>query len=448
MVDRLTSPNPSPEPAINDPSRRRTEIYMKAAEYEDHIKLRQTAELNLRSIEKRQAEEDKTNEAKTNEKVNELIAANAATQATMAAMAADNENIKALLSQLVQLQAKQTGNSKTATETDTENRATQKTEPKTKLKTEPKTEPQTETETETDTELLTELQSMGVLLHSTQTETYSHDLPVTAPFTEIENANVLNYTDYLQHSDTDQRRTVDFFSLYLHFKANDQGNVIERMEKLHTHSASSTAYKAYTNTLLEELRNFSNPTQHTRLMIFLRALIFSSDITTQQATANMVKVYCATKNADIQALQDHVTRHGSPPYVPGIEAMAKIGGSPGMERLSAMGNPKYFERCLKNMFDMVVECNSRINVQGLDTVAASKAYLATKAGRNYTETKTLEECAWAQLCRVHGNSHPKTDYDRIEFLLSLCADYQGHSKTKRTLLKELHTRGTTITNVL
>ena len=79
-------------------------------------------------------------------------------------------------------------------------------------------------------------------------------------------------------------------------------------------------------------------------MIFLRALIFSSDITTQQATANMVKVYCATKNADIQALQDHVTRHGSPPYVPGIEAMAKIGGSPGMERLSAMGNPKYFER--------------------------------------------------------------------------------------------------------
>ena len=210
MVDRLTSPNPSPEPAINDPSRRRTEIYMKAAEYEDHIKLRQTAELNLRSIEKRQAEEDKTNEAKTNEKVNELIAANAATQATMAAMAADNENIKALLSQLVQLQAKQTGNSKTATETDTENRATQKTEPKTKLKTEPKTEPQTETETETDTELLTELQSMGVLLHSTQTETYSHDLPVTAPFTEIENANVLNYTDYLQHSDTDQRRTVDF----------------------------------------------------------------------------------------------------------------------------------------------------------------------------------------------------------------------------------------------
>jgi hypothetical protein len=66
---------------------------MKAAEYEDHIKLRQTAELNLRSIEKRQAEEDKTNEAKTNEKVNELIAANAATQATMAAMAADNERL-------------------------------------------------------------------------------------------------------------------------------------------------------------------------------------------------------------------------------------------------------------------------------------------------------------------------------------------------------------------
>ena len=97
MADSITSPNPSPEPAINDPSRRWAEIYMKAAEYEDHIKLRKRADLNMCSIEKQQADENKTNEAQTNEKVNELIAANAATQATMAAMAADDANIKALL---------------------------------------------------------------------------------------------------------------------------------------------------------------------------------------------------------------------------------------------------------------------------------------------------------------------------------------------------------------
>ena len=136
---------------------------------------------------------------------------------------------------------------------------------------------------------------MGVLQYSNNTATYSHDLPVTAPFTELENVNALQYTDYSQHSDTDQRRTVDFFSLYLYYKNNDQGHVMKRIENLYTQNSSSSAYKAHTHTLLEELKNFSNPTQHTRLMVFLRALIFSSDPTTQRTAASMVKVYCATK---------------------------------------------------------------------------------------------------------------------------------------------------------
>ena len=48
---------------------------------------------------------------------------------------------------------------------------------------------------------------------------------------------------------------------------------------------------------------------------------------------------------------------------------------------------------------------------------------------------------------MHGNAQPKTDYDRIEFMLKLCAAYQGHPKTKRTLLKTLHKKGINITNV-
>ena len=92
----------------------------------------------------------------------------------------------------------------------------------------------------------------------------------------------------------------------------------------------------------------------------MRALIFSSDVTTQSATANMLKVYLATHNTDLQALQEYVAIHGSPPHIAGIDEVVSVSGSPGMTRLSAVDNPKYFEQCLRNAFDMITECNSRI----------------------------------------------------------------------------------------
>ena len=254
-------------------------------------------------------------------------------------MAEDNSNIKAMIAQLLRMQATQ---NEKATETETEH----STELKDKLKNEfePKPKTTTETETELNTEQFTELQHMGVLPNCNNTVTYSHDLPVTSLFTELENANALSCTDHLdlQHSDSDQRRTVDFFLLYLHYQEHDQGNVMERMESLFKQKSSSTAYKAKAQTLLAELNNFSKPTQHTRLMIFMRALIFSSDVTTQSATANMLKVYLATRNTDLQALQEYVAIHGSPPHIAGIDEMVSISGSPGMTRLSAIDNPKIF----------------------------------------------------------------------------------------------------------
>ena len=63
-------------------------------------------------------------------------------------------------------------------------------------------------------------------------------------------------------------------------------------------------------------------------------------------------------------------RHGAPPTTK--NEVATIKGAPELERLSAVDNPKYFEQYLRNMFDMVIECNSRINVQGQATNAAEK----------------------------------------------------------------------------
>ena len=161
----------------------------------------------------------------------------------------------------------------------------------------------------------------------------------------------------------------------------------------------------------------------------------------------MVKTYMATQNDDLEALRQHVQTHGSPPHVHGIQQLVHIAGSPGAARLNTMDNPKYFEQCMKNMFDMVIECNSRMRVQDVDTDAAYKTYKATKPGDSYAEASSNEERAWRQLCRVHGSTQPKTDFDRIEFMLTLCATYQGHSKTKRALLKALRGKGIMITNV-
>ena len=69
---------------MQDLSRRRTEIYMQGMDFQDHIKLRDHADDSLTLIEKLQQEAHEiTNDNKAEDKVDELIAANAATQATI-----------------------------------------------------------------------------------------------------------------------------------------------------------------------------------------------------------------------------------------------------------------------------------------------------------------------------------------------------------------------------
>ena len=213
----------SPEPAMQDPSWRRTEIYIQGKDFRDHIKLRDNADDSLTLIEKLQREAyERTDNDKTEDKVDKLIAANAATQATISAMAAENASIKTLLTQLLDRQA---GTSATQHDTVTD----KQTELKIETETEPKHKLQNDQTAKLKTDLTTEMEHMGVLRNSDDTVMHSHDIPVTALFTELENLNALQHTDYPQYCDTDQRRTVDPFSLYLYFTAHDQGCVIERI---------------------------------------------------------------------------------------------------------------------------------------------------------------------------------------------------------------------------
>jgi len=190
---------------------------MRPDEQKEHFKLRADANEDLQAINKLQ-ETAAATDTTTEQKMNELFAANAATQATVAAIADDNWSIKAMLTQLLQMQSQ-------PTETENTEQPKLKTETETKTETDTETEPKRKLNTENTTELL----HMGVLQDRKQI-THSHDLPMTALFTEIENSNVLmRYTDHCQYCDSDQRRTVDPFSLYIYYKNNDQGKVIDRI---------------------------------------------------------------------------------------------------------------------------------------------------------------------------------------------------------------------------
>ena len=68
----------------------------------------------------------------------------------------------------------------------------------------------------------------------------------------------------------------------------------------------------------------------------------------------------ATHSKDLQLMEDHVYTHGAPPHIQGADQIATIAGSPGATRLDAMENTKHYERCLKNLFGMVMEINARI----------------------------------------------------------------------------------------
>ena len=139
------------------------------------------------------------------------------------------------------------------------------------------TEPNTE---QTDTEA-TQQQNKAVLQRSATAMAHGHQAPIAAIFTELENSNVISYTvhtAFAQDSNTNQRRTTNQVSLYLWYKETDQGGVIIQIEDFHTEQLSSTAYKARAATLLEAPTNVS---EHTRIMVFLHALMFSEDATTQ-----------------------------------------------------------------------------------------------------------------------------------------------------------------------
>ena len=91
---------------MQDPSQRQTEVYIRENDFEEHIKLRKPVDDNLTTIKTLQKGlYERNRDDTTNKPSNELIAANAATQATVSVMAAENAGIKTQLAPLLPLQS-------------------------------------------------------------------------------------------------------------------------------------------------------------------------------------------------------------------------------------------------------------------------------------------------------------------------------------------------------
>ena len=114
----------------------------------------------------------------------------------------------------------------------------------------------------------------------------------------------------------------------------------------------------------------------------------------------MLKVYLATPNDKLTALRDHVVTHGSPPPVEGMDSIVGVVDTPGLARLEATENPEYYEACLKNMFDMIIEVNARARTQGLGTADTMRIYDETQPGGNYADTSVKEDNAWTLRLKV------------------------------------------------
>ena len=55
--------------------------------------------------------------------------------------------------------------------------------------------------------------------------------------------------------------------------------------------------------------------------------------------------------------------------------------------------------------------------------------------------------AWRKLCAVYGHNMPQTDMDRIEDILKMVEQYQGHNKTRKKYLQRLFSTGHSDTTV-
>ena len=212
-------------------------------------------------------------------------------------------------------------------------------------------------------------------------------------FVELEAVCDLAVTDPNAYSCKDKKYTIDHYTNFLWCKEHDQASAIEDPEQVHAENLAGAAFEARISELMSKLAHISNPSEHTKLMISLRVMHFSADVTTKSIAARVLRAYASAEPEEMKELFDYVELHGdTPTSCEGVTSLM-IRETPGMLRLDEEINPKFYTAALYDVHYLTVKCLSRV-VIGAQLTTALKDYKNTKPGGNYAAAIATHNMAW------------------------------------------------------
>ena len=117
----------------------------------------------------------------------------------------------------------------------------------------------------------------------------------TTLFVELEAACYLAQTEPSAYSCKDRKLTIDHYTNFLWCKEHDQAGAIGSLEQLHAEKLAGAAFEARVQKHMQALSHISNPSEHTKLMISLRCMHFSADVTTNSIAARVLRAYASAE---------------------------------------------------------------------------------------------------------------------------------------------------------
>ena len=104
---------------------------------------------------------------------------------------------------------------------------------------------------------------------------------------------------------------------------------------------------------MQALSHISNPSEHTKLVISLRCMHFSTDMTMRSIAARVLRAYASAEPGEFCGLFDYIGVHGDTPTA--CEGTTTLSKTPGMLRLTQECNPKYYAAAFYDLHYMAVQ---------------------------------------------------------------------------------------------
>ena len=104
---------------------------------------------------------------------------------------------------------------------------------------------------------------------------------------ELKAATYLAQTDPNAYSCKDSTLKIDHYTNFLWCKEHDQAGAIKGLKQLNAEKLAGAAFKMRVQKHMQALSHICNPSEHTQLMISLRCMRFSTDVTMKSIAARV-----------------------------------------------------------------------------------------------------------------------------------------------------------------